>query len=87
MNDGTNYVQVQFKSRYRDGFGGAAYTYIADVPLAVGDIVKVPTKFGESDARVCRVNVPEDEVPAFFGELRHITTPVTAGDLFAEFFN
>lgn len=84
----TNLVQVQFKSRYGEGYGGACYTYIADVPLVVGDIVKVPTKFGESEARVCRVDVPEDEVKGFRDKLKHITEPATAGEgLFDEFFS
>ena len=81
-------VQVQFKSRYSDRFEGAAYTYIADVPLAVGDIVTVPTQTGDGEARVCRVNVPHDELPKWLTpeRLRHITTPATMGNLFAEFF-
>lgn len=83
----TNIVQVQFKSRYRDEFCGNAYTYIADVPLLVGDIVKVPTKFGDSEARVCRIDVPESEIPAWCGELRHITEPASpSGTIFDDFF-
>lgn len=83
----TNLVQVQFKSRYKDGYGGACYTYVADVPLAVGDIVTVPTKFGESEACVCRVDVPEDEVKGFQDKLRHITEPATVSEgMFADFF-
>ena len=83
----TNLVQVQFKSRYGDGYGGACYTYVADVPLVVGDIVTVPTKFGDSEARVCRVDVPEDEVKGFKDKLRHITEPATVSKgLFDEFF-
>ena len=79
-------VQVQFESRYRPGtYTGTSYSYIADHPLEVGDIVKVPTKFGESTARVCRVDVPITEIQCRVGELRHITEPATAGDLFAGF--
>lgn len=84
----TNLVQVQFKSRYSEGYGGACYTYIADVPLAVGDVVTVPTKFGDSEAKVCRVDVPEDEVKGFRDKLRHITEPATVSEgLFDEFFS
>lgn len=83
----TNIVQVNFKNRYGEGYGGMNYTYIADVPLKVGDIVKVPTKYGDSEAKVCRVNVPEDEIRHFCGELKHITEPATPGDLFNDFFN
>ena len=78
-------VHVQFKSRYRDEYGGPAYTYLADVPLCVGDIVKVPTKFGDSEARVSRVGVPESELQ-FHGDLRHITEPaIVGGGLFDDF--
>lgn len=82
-----NLVQVRFRNRYGEGYGGAAYTYIADIPLAVGDIVTVPTKFGTSEARVCRVDVPEAEVEQFRDKLKHITEPATASNsLFDEFF-
>lgn len=77
-------VQVQFRSRYKPyDFGGNAYTYISDVPLAVGDIVKVPTKFGDSEGRVCRVGVPIGDIQCRVGELRHITEAPTIGALFA----
>lgn len=83
----SNLVQVQFRSRYGEGYGGAAYTYIADTPLAVGDIVTVPTKFGNSEARVSRVDVPEAEVERFRDKLKHITEPATVSkSLFDEFF-
>lgn len=82
-----NLVQVQFKSRYGSGYGGNAYTYIADTPLAVGDIVTVPTRFGESEARVCRIDVPESEVEHFRDQLRHITEQASVSEsLFDEFF-
>lgn len=80
-------VQVQFKSRYSDTYGGRAYTYCADVPVQVGDIVKVPTKFGDTEAKVCRVDVPESEIPAYM-ELKHITEAATpGGSMFDEFFS
>lgn len=77
-------VAVQFRSRYKpDTFSGGEYTYISDVPLAVGDIVKVPTRFGDSEARVSRVNVPIAEIKCKVGELKHITEAPTIGGLFA----
>lgn len=83
-----NLVQVQFESRWRQGtFNGAGYTYIADHPLQVGDLVKVPTKYGEATAKVCRVDVPVEEIGCRVGELKHITEPATTGDLFSDFFN
>lgn len=52
------------------GLRADAYTYVADVPLEVGDVVNVPTKYGESEAQVCRINVPEEDIPAWCGSLR-----------------
>lgn len=81
-------VQVQFESRRNPGtYSGGAYTYIADVELAVGDVVKVPTKYGDSAAKVCRVDVPIGEIQCRVGELKRIAGPVTAGDIFAGFFD
>ena len=80
------FVQVQFKSQYSDEFRGRAYTYIADVPVAVGDIVKVPTSSGTSEAKVCRVGIPEDEARnGYYGEFKHITEPAVPGGFFDEF--
>lgn len=77
-------VAVQFRSRYnKDSYSEREFTYIADVPLAVGDIVKVPTKFGESEGRVSRVGVSIGEIQCRVGELKHITESPTVGGLFA----
>ena len=80
-------VSVQFKSRYSDTYGGKEYAYLSDVPVSEGDIVKVPTKFGDTEAKVCRVDVPESEIPAWM-ELKHITEAATpGGSMFDEFFS
>lgn len=55
-------------------------------PLEVGDVVNVPTKYGESEAQVCRINVPEEDIPAWCGSLRHITEAAVPQDMFSEFF-
>lgn len=82
-------VLIQFESQRRPGtYNGKEYSYIADVPLAVGDIVKVPTSSGESSARVSRVDVPISEIGCRVGELRHITeAPTVGGDMFAAFYD
>lgn len=87
-NKSINFVEVQFESRYKPGtYNGKPYTYIADVALDVGDIVKVPTRSGESTARVCRINVPITDIQCKVGELRHITEPPTVtGGMFDGFF-
>ena len=55
---------VKFKSKYSDTFSGRSYTYITDLPLKVGDIVRVPTSHGEGTAQVCDINIPASEVDA-----------------------
>lgn len=86
----TDLVQIQFRNRHTDGYGGRCYTYVADVPLHEGDIVMVPTVNGDSEARVCRIDVPESELPKWLSRdnLRHITQPATPqNDIFSEFFS
>lgn len=83
----SNIVQVQLKRRFGGGYTDAQYAYIADVPVAVGDLVNVPTKYGTAEAKVSRVNIHESEIPAWVGELKHITEPaMPGGNLFDEFF-
>lgn len=80
-----NIVQVQFKNRYGGGFYSAnRYSYIAEVPVAVGDIVNVPTRNGPGEAKVIAVNVPESELPAWLtvDKLQRITEPAVVGDMF-----
>lgn len=80
-------VSIQFKSRYSGAFGGKEYAYYADVPVQKGDIVKVPTKFGDTEAKICRVDVPESEIPSWM-ELKHITEAATPeSTMFDEFFS
>lgn len=82
-------VQVQFKSLYSKMFVGRAYSYVADIPVQVGDIVKVPTATnGYLEAKVCRVGVTEAECGFPVDRLRHITEPATpGGGMFAGFFD
>ncbi len=84
-----NIVNVMYEDRNHPGyFAGAVYSYIADHPVIVGDIVKVPTKYGDREAKVVRVNVPVTEIQCRVGQLLHITEPSVAGaDLFAGFFD
>ena len=82
----SNICQVQFKRRFGGGYTDNKYAYIADVPVAVGDLVNVPTKHGTSEARVCEVDIPESAIPSWCGELKHITEPASPmGSLFDEF--
>lgn len=69
----SQFVQVQFKNRQTGFYDKAEYSYIADIPVQVGDIVTAPTKYGNREAKVCRVNVPITEIHCRVGQLRHIT--------------
>lgn len=83
----TPFVQIQFMNQKTGRYSGACYTYIADVPLCEGDIVNVPTKYGDMEAKVVRVDVPEREAAAVPGELRHITEPaIPSGGIFDGFY-
>lgn len=68
-------VSVQFMSTARPGeFVGREYTYYADKSLKVGDCVAVPSRYGESLARVVKVGIPEHRVdPKILPMLKHIT--------------
>jgi len=69
-----NIVTVQFKNKYGEGFGGREYSYYADVPLEVGQYVKVPTRYGDSLARVSKVGISEETMGgALRACLKHIT--------------
>ena len=81
-------VQVQFRDRKCGEGTGREFSDIADVPLQKGDVVNVPTKYGDRDACVSRVGVPISELQCRVGELRHITEAATpGGDLFKGFFD
>ena len=83
----TDLVKVQFKNRDTDEYGGTEYSYIADVPLAVGDIVTVPTRRGESQVRVSKVDVPDSECGYPREKLSHITQAPSSTGIFDEFFS
>lgn len=69
-----NVVTVQFKYKHAEGYGGNEYSYYADVPLEVGQIVKVPTRYGDSEARVCKTGISEGTLGgALRACLKHIT--------------
>ena len=81
-------VQVVFEDRRNPGtFNGGAYSYLADQPVAVGDIVNVPTKYGDRDAKIVKTEVPVREIGCRVGELKKITGPAYTGNLFSGFFD
>jgi hypothetical protein len=74
MENKTTIVAAQFGKKV-DGereFGGREYTYFTTCELKVGDVVKVPGKYGENTVRISRVDVPDSEIS---GEVRpHMKT-------------
>lgn len=68
------YVSVAYRMNDRgfrgqeQAFSPRTYTYITNLPLAVGDMVIAPTKFGEQPAIVREIDL---EAPAF--ECKEIT--------------
>lgn len=55
-------INVQFKNKKNDSYGGRAYSYRCNIPATPGDIVKVPTSYGDSTARVLEIDVPECKI-------------------------
>ena len=82
-------VQVQFESRANPGsYNGGNYTYIASMPLHVGDVVNCPTKYGQRLAKVVRTGVQIGEIQCRVGQLQKITEPaIPSSDLFSCFFD
>lgn len=56
-------IAVQFKNKRGEGFWGNKYSYYTDVPLTAGQLVKVPTKNGDSLAKVVEVDVDIETIP------------------------
>lgn len=82
-------VNVNFEDRREPGtFNGSAYSYLTDHPVAVGDFVNVPTKYGERMAKVVETDVPVGNLQCKVGQLKMITGPATpTPNLFSGFFD
>lgn len=66
-------VKCQFKQNETKDYGGKEYTYTTDLPLKVGDIVRVQVKDSEGIARVAEIEVPEYTLkPNTFHLLKHV---------------
>lgn len=70
----TTVCKVQFEEKTRPGkFAPQEYSYIAEVPVEIGDLVVAPTRYGDRTARVSRTRVPRAEWEKHAHLLRHIT--------------
>jgi hypothetical protein len=58
--------------KVRIGDSEKEYSYFSEDVLQVGDLVTVPTKYGESKARVTEIGVTEDRIESFRAAVRTI---------------
>lgn len=60
-----NIVSVRYENNKKGGYSENAFSYYSEIPdIKVGDIVKVPTKYGEKRAIVHKVGISESTLPA-----------------------
>lgn len=70
----TNIIAVKYENKFIPRtFGGKSYSYFTKLELNEGDIVKAPTQYGISIARVSRINIPEDEIKDIKPYMKTIT--------------
>lgn len=59
----TNIINVKYEDKYfPKTFSGKAYSYYSNTNVNVGDLVLVPTAYGEKIARVSEINISEQRV-------------------------
>lgn len=74
-------ISVQFKSKFDGKWYGNKYHYLCNFSVKKGDVVRVPTKFGDSEAIVRDVNIPFYRVdPKIFPLLKQVAGIVEAQD-------
>lgn len=71
-------VAVRFQNKHTGEFTGNEYSYITAIPLKVGQLVNVRTKYGVSLAKITRVNVDPMQIPL---QIRNALKTITAEDL------
>ena len=66
-------VEVIFRKRGENEYGGRPYSYETELDVKVGDIVVCPTASGLNYGKVARTNVDRDEIdPRWRDSLREI---------------
>lgn len=74
-------VSVVLKKSGSDQWGEKEYHYRTELNVAPGALVTAPTASGLNVGKVVRVNVPEEELPAWLrGKLREIVETVVKED-------
>lgn len=73
----TNIIAVKYEDKFIPRtFKGKSYSYFTILKLNEGDIVKAPTQYGISIARVSRVNIPENEIRDIKPYMKTITKKI-----------
>lgn len=73
----TNIIAVKYEDKFIPRtFGGKSYSYFTILELNEGDIVKAPTQYGISTARVSRINIPEEEIKDIKPYMKTITQKI-----------
>ena len=68
-----NIISVKYEDNYEPKtFGGKAYSYYSNTNVNIGDLVRVPTAYGEKIAIVSEVNIPEQKVESIKPYLKTI---------------
>jgi len=71
------YIYVKYENEKEPKiFDGKMYSYYTNLNLKVGDIVIAPTKFGESVARVSKIDVPYAEIKDIIPYMKEITRKI-----------
>lgn len=59
----TNIISVKYEDKYiPKTFSGKAYSYYTNTDVNIGDLVLVPTAYGERIAMVSEINISEQKV-------------------------
>lgn len=72
-------IGVKYKSRYEDCYEGREYSYYAGKDIQKGDVVIAPTAYGEQEALVTSINLPESKIEAFKDKVKTIEKVVISG--------
>ncbi len=68
-----NIISVKYEDKYiPKTFSGKAYSYYTNIDVNIGDLVRVPTVYGEKIAIVSEVNIPEQKVESIKPYLKTI---------------
>lgn len=73
----TNIVSVKYEDKFiPKTFSGKQYSYYSNITVNVGDLVVVPTTYGEKIAMVSEINIAEQKVESIKPYLKTIIRTV-----------